>query len=115
QVDLDHLVLEPFLGECDPSTRAVGTTKSVVQRQNQSTSTPKTSAICRYKSSAGGSSAGDAAVRATARTRAGSAFVNRATTVGFAPSAITSPGGSSPWNSGTDAYSSTIEPRSKST
>ena len=40
--------------------------------------------------------------------------MSRATTVGLAPSAMTSPGGSWPQYSGTDAYSSTVEPRSYS-
>ena len=51
-------------------------------------------------------------MRATARTCAGSAPVRRETTVGFAPSATTSPGGSGPKCSGSDWYSSTTLPRS---
>ena len=86
EVDLDGLELDALLREGDADARAVRTARRVVERERHGW-TPKTSAICSYSSCAGGSSAGDAAVRATARTRAGSAFVRRATTVGFAPSA----------------------------
>src|SRR5581483_358287 len=111
EVDLRRLEFDLLLREHDPRAGAVRAPGSVVQRQHQAV-TPMSVAICRYRSSAGGSSPGDAAVRATSRTWCGSAPVSLATTVGFAPSAITSPGGSSPRYSGTDAYSSTLEPRS---
>src|SRR6185437_13804998 len=112
QVDLGGLELDLLLGEHDPRAGAIRTAGGVVQREHQAF-TPMSVAISSYCSWAGGRSAGDSAVRAISRTRCGSAPVRRATTVGFAPSAITSPGGSAPRYSGTDTYSSTLEPRSK--
>ena len=110
EVDLHRLVGEAFLREHDPHARAERAARGVVQRDHASS--PRTSAICAYSSRAGGSSPGLAAVRATARTRAGSAPVRRETTVGFARSASASPGGSGPKYSGTERYSSTMRPRS---
>src|SRR5262249_47662554 len=111
EVDLDGLELDALLGEHDPHSRGVGTARSVVERDHGCT--PITVAICSYSSWAGGSSSGDAAVRATSRTRLGSAPVSRPTTVAFAPNEYASPGGSGPKYSGTDWYSSTSAPRSK--
>ena len=85
EVDLDGLELDPLLGEDDPDARGVGTACGVVERDHGCT--PITVAICSYSSWAGGSSPGEAAVRATSRTRLGSAPVSRPTTVAFAPSA----------------------------
>ena len=85
EVDLDGLELDAFLGENDPDPRDIRTACGVVQRDHGCT--PITVAICSYSSWAGGSSPGEAAVRATSRTRLGSAPVSRPTTVAFAPSA----------------------------
>ena len=85
EVDLDGLVLDALLGEDDPDPRDIGTACGVVERDHGCT--PITVAICSYSSWAGGSSPGEAAVRATSRTRLGSAPVSRPTTVAFAPSA----------------------------
>ncbi len=65
EVDLDALVLEPFLGERDAHAGAVRTARCVDQLHGSS---PIRFAICAYRSAAGGSSAGDAAVRAMRRT-----------------------------------------------
>ena len=80
-----RLELDPLLGEDDPDPRDIGTACGVVERDHGCT--PITVAICSYSSWAGGSSPGEAAVRATSRTRLGSAPVSRPTTVAFAPSA----------------------------
>src|SRR5579875_374570 len=85
EVDLDHLHLDPLLGQNDADAGAVGAASGVVERDHGST--PSTAASWAYSSFAGGSSAGEAAVRATSRTRCGSAPVRRATTVAFAPRA----------------------------
>src|SRR5262249_59914126 len=84
EVDLDGLELDALLGEHDPRSRGVGTARSVVQRDHGCT--PITVAICSYSSWAGGSSPGEAAVRATSLTRLGSAPVRPPTTVPLAPS-----------------------------
>src|SRR6266540_566250 len=110
KIDRDRLVGNALLREDDPNACAVGAARSVVERDHGCS--PRTSAICLYSSSAGGSSPGLSPVRATARTRAASAPVSRETTVGFARSASASPGGSGPKYSGTERYSSTICPRS---
>ena len=86
QVDLDDVHLEALLGEDDPDARGVRAARRVVEDKAHG-STPITVAICSYNSWAGGSSPGEAAVRATSRTRLGSAPVSRPTTVAFAPSA----------------------------
>src|SRR5206468_11329188 len=118
EVDLDRLELDVLLRKHDANARAIRAAGGVVQREHQpchpcvASTMPSTSAICASSSAAGGSSDGDAAVRATSRTRAGTAPVRRETTVGFAPSATTSPGGRGPRYSGRDMYSSTAPPRS---
>ena len=94
EVDLDGLVRDALLREHDPHARAVRAARGVVERDHACR--PISSAICAYSSGAGGSSPAVSAVRAIARTRAGSAPVRRETTVGFARSASASPGGSSP-------------------
>ena len=66
EVDLHGLELDPLLGEDDPDPRDIGTARGVVERDHGCT--PITVAICSYSSWAGGSSAGEAAVRATSRT-----------------------------------------------
>src|SRR4029450_2455050 len=107
QVDHDRLVRDAFFGEQDPHPGAVRAPVGVVEREAHETDpTPSTSASCASSSSGAGRSAGDEAVRATARTRPGSAPVSRATTLGFAARATTSPGGSAPKCSGSEAYSS---------
>src|SRR5262249_1867980 len=88
EVDLHGLVLDPLLGERDPHARAVRTAIGVVERDHRSILASRfiTSAICASSSRAGGSSDGIDAVRAPARTRAGSAPVRRATSVALAAS-----------------------------
>src|SRR5215203_6763209 len=87
KVDLDGVVLDLLLGEDDSHTRAVGTARGVVQLHGSS---PMTCARRSYSSGAGGSSTGDAALRANCRTSSLSAPVSRATSVGFAASASSS-------------------------
>src|SRR5262249_25727360 len=88
QVDLDRLVLDPLLRERDSNARAVRTPVGVVERDHRSILASRfmTAASCSSSSRAGGKSAVVDAVRATARTLAGSAPVRRATSVAFAAS-----------------------------
>src|SRR4029077_6353530 len=85
EVDLHHVVVDSLLGEDDPDPRDIWAARGVIERDHGCT--PITVAICSYSSWAGGSSLGEAAVRAASRTRLGSAPVSRPTTVPFAPSA----------------------------
>ena len=98
EVDLHGLVLDPLLCEHDADARAVWAAVGVVERDHRSilVSSPNTLAICSISSRAGGSSDGDAAVRTTARTCAGSAPVRRDIIVAFADSESSSALFSSP-------------------
>ena len=89
-----RLVLEVLLGERDPHARAVRAARGVDQLHGSSPISARDLLV--ELAGAGGSSAGEAAVRATRRTSSRSAPVSRATSVGFAASASSSPFGSSP-------------------
>src|SRR5262249_40259284 len=88
EVDLYDLVLDALLGERDAHARAVRAAAGVVEGDHRSilASSPSTSEISFSSSRAGGSSDGDDAIRATARTRPGSAPVSLETSVAFAES-----------------------------
>src|SRR5207247_5831079 len=102
----DGLVLDALLGEHDPHACAVRAAVRVVERDHLSilASRPMSSAICLSNSGPGGSSTGDEAVRAMARTRAGSAPVTRATRVAFAARDNSSALFSAPQYDGTARY-----------
>ena len=87
EVDLDDVSNSmPFSARTIRTRATYGTARRRCRGQAHGC-TPITVAICSYSSWAGGSSPGEAAVRATSRTRLGSAPVSRPTTVAFAPSA----------------------------
>src|SRR5207244_3733524 len=108
EVDRDHLVRDVLLGQGDADARGVRTALCVVQGQHWTApgkfwasanpwvapSIRISEAMAPSSSGPGGSSPGEVAVRATVRKRARSAPVRRAATVGLAPSATASPGGS---------------------
>ena len=97
EVDLDGLVLDPLLGEDDAHAGAVRAAGGVVERQHGGFSLPRAPRpAARAAPPPAGARRPRRAVRATARRRSGSAPVSRCATVGFAPSATTSPGGKGP-------------------
>src|SRR4029077_17015917 len=93
QVDLDRLVVDSLLGEDDARASAVPAPRGVDQPHSSS---PISLAIASWSSAAGGRSPGEVAVLATRRTASWSAPVRRATSVGFADSASSSPFGNGP-------------------
>ena len=112
QVDHDRFVLDALLGERDAYARAVRAARRRRSASCLEPHQPRRSAR-RAPARAAAPRAWPRCERLAARRRV-SAPVRRDTSVGLAASASSSPFGSSPYQVGTDRYSSTIRPRSKS-